>query len=258
MARRPRVNEPLPPPLPHATRPIGQLIAESMRLYGRRFWPSLALGLGPAVTAVGAKVIPGWWDLVFVLTVGAVLMTASCIGGVLLAANEPPVRRRIAVAAVVGWALFVPAIFLWSVLILPAVVWFGLFGLAVPAALLEGRGPLASVRRGFQLAWADPIHAVGSLAALVIVSFLTATMLFVLLRGGSQIALSSAAFVSLVVISPLLFLGAGLLYFDQAARLASGTRTRRRDADLHHAHEPDRPGRPDPEGEPRPATGGQP
>jgi hypothetical protein len=259
MTRQGRPKEPLPPPLPHETRPIGQLVAESIRLYGRRFWLSLALGLGPAVTAVGAKLIPGWWDLAFVLTIGAFLMTASCIGGVLIAANEPPVTRRIAVAAVVGWALFVPAIFLWSFLILPAVVWFGLFGLAVPAALLEGRGPLASVRRGFQLARVDPIHAIGSLAALVIVSFLTATMLFVLLRGGSKIALSSAAFASLVFISPLLFLGAGLLYFDQAARLESGPRSRRsRDADLHHAHEPDRPGRADPEGEPRPATGGQP
>ncbi len=258
MARKARPNEPLPPPLPHETRPIGQLIAESIRLYGRRFWPSLALGLGPAVTAVGVKVIPGWWDLAFVLTAGAFLMTASFIGGVFLAADEPPVARRIAVAAVVGWALFVPTIFLYSFLILPAVIWLGLFGLAIPAALLEGRGPLDSVRRGFQLARADPIHAIGSLAALVIVSFLTATMLFVLLRGGSQIARSSAAFVSLVFISPLLFLGAGQLYFDQAARLASGPRRRSRDADLHHAHEPDRPGRADPEGEPRPVTGGQP
>jgi hypothetical protein len=257
VARKPQ--ESLPPPLPPETRPIGQLIAESIRLYGRRFWPSLALGVGPAVTAVGARFIPGWWDLLFMLTAGSLLMTASFIGGVLVAANEPPRPRRIAIAAAIGWALFVPTVFLYSFLILPAVVWLGLFGLAIPVALLEGRGPFASVKRGFQLARGDPIHAIGSLAALVIVSFLTATTLFVLLRGGSKIALSSAAFVSLVFISPLLFLGAGLLYFDQAARLESGPRPRRsRDADLHHAHEPDRPGRANAEGEPRPATGGQP
>jgi hypothetical protein len=258
MARRSRPKEPLPPPLPHETRPIGQVIAESVRLYGRRFWPSLALGLGPAITAVGARFIPGWWGLLFMLTAGALLMTASFIGGALLAANELPQARRVAVAVAVGWALFVPAVFLYSFLVLPAVVWFGLLGLAVPAALLEGRGPLASLKRGFQLGRADPIHAIGSLAALVIVSFLTATVLFVLLRGGSKIALSSAAFVSLVFISPLLPLGAGLLYFDQAARLASSPRRRSRDADLHHAHDPDRPGRADAEGEPRPAAGGQP
>jgi len=258
MALRGRPKEPLPAPLPHETRPIGQLIAESVRLYGNRFWPSLALGVGPAVTALGITYLPGWWDVAFLLTAAALLLTASYVGGVALAAGERPSRRRIAVAAIVAYALVVPGIFLWSILILPAVVWLGLFGLAVPAALLEGRGPIDSLKRGFALARIDPVHAIGSLAALVIVSFLTATTLFVLLRGGSKIALSSSAFVSLLFISPLLFLGAGLLYFDQAARLASATRPRRRDADLHHAHEPDRPGRADAEGEPRSAAGGQP
>jgi hypothetical protein len=253
-------HEPLPPPLPPETRTVGQLVAETLKLYGRRFWPSLALGLGPAATAVGVTFIPGWWDLAFVLTGGALLMTASYVGGVLIASGEKPPASAIAIAVVVGYAIFLPVPFLWSVVILPAVVWLGFVGLAVPAALLEGRRPVDSLRRGFALSRADPIHAVGSLATLVIVSFLTATVLFVLLRGGSKIALSSAAFVSLVFISPILFLGAGLLYFDQAARVKSRSpRSRRsRDADLHHAHDPDRPGRADAEGEPRPAAGGQP
>jgi hypothetical protein len=253
-------HEPLPPPLPPETRTVGQLVAETLKLYGRRFWPSLALGLGPAATAVGVTFIPGWWDLAFVHTGGALLMTASYVGGVLIASGEKPPASAIAIAVVVGYAIFLPVPFLWSVVILPAVVWLGFVGLAVPAALLEGRRPVDSLRRGFALSRADPIHAVGSLATLVIVSFLTATVLFVLLRGGSKIALSSAAFVSLVFISPILFLGAGLLYFDQAARVKSRSpRSRRsRDADLHHAHDPVRPGRADAEGEPRPAAGGQP
>jgi hypothetical protein len=261
VARKSRSKQqPLPPPLPPETRTVGQLVAETLKLYGRRFWPSLALGLGPAATAVGVTFIPGWWDLAFVLTGGALLMTASYVGGVLIASGENPPASAIAIAVVVGYAIFLPVPFLWSVVILPAVVWLGFVGLAVPAALLEGRRPVDSLRRGFALSRADPIHAVGSLATLVIVSFLTATVLFVLLRGGSKIALSSAAFVSLVFISPILFLGAGLLYFDQAARVKSRSpRSRRsRDADLHHAHDPDRPGRADAEGEPRPAAGGQP
>jgi hypothetical protein len=230
-----------------------------MKLYGRRFWASLPLGLGPSITAVGVTFIPGWWDLAFVLTIGSFLMTLSYVGGVLLAADEWPPRAAIATAVLVGWVIFVPAWFLYSLLILPAVFWLGFVGMAVPAALLERRRPRDAVRRGLQLGRADLVHGVGSLATLVIVSFLTATALFVLLRG-SEIALASAAFVSLVFISPLLFLGAGLLYFDQAARVESGRPRSRRspDADLHHAHEPDRPGRADAEGEPRPAAGGQP
>src|SRR5206468_7695190 len=112
------------------------------------------------------------------------------------------------------------------------------------------RGFRDSLRRGFELGRADYIHAAGSLATLVIVTFLTSTVLFFLLRGGSQIALASAAFLSLLVISPILFLGAALLYYDQAARVP----TRRSDADLHHAVHPDRAGRADAEGEPRPSA----
>jgi hypothetical protein len=251
-------HEPLPPPLPPETRTVGQLVAETLKLYGRRFWASLALGLGPAATAVGVTFVPGWWDLAFVLTGGALLMTLSYVGGVLVAADERPPSSAVAAALIVGYLIFLPVPFLYSFFVLPAVAWLGFVGLAVPAALLEGRRPTDSVRRGFALARADAVHAVGSLATLVIVSFLTATVLFVLLRGGSKIALSSAAFVSLVFISPILFLGAGLLYFDQAARLESDPRPRRsRDADVHHALQPDRPGRADAEGEPRPAARGQ-
>ena len=41
-----------PVALPPAERTIGKLVAESIRFYGERFWPSLALGLAPAMLAV--------------------------------------------------------------------------------------------------------------------------------------------------------------------------------------------------------------
>jgi hypothetical protein len=255
-----RRREPLPPPLPPETRTVGQLVAETLRLYGRRFWASLALGLGPAATAVGLTFIPGWWALAFVLTAGSLLMTASYVGGTVIASDAKLTWHSLAVGLLVGCAIFLPVPFLYGAFVLPAVAWLGIVGLAVPAAIVERRGPRESVGRGLSLARADYVHAIGSLATLVIVSFLTATVLFTLLRGGSKIALSSAAFASLLVISPILFLGGGLLYFDQAARLESGRQRprRSRDADVHHAVEPDRPGRPDAEGEPRPAARGEP
>ena len=40
---------PLPPPLPPENRTVGQLVAETLKLYGNHFWVALALGAGPAV-----------------------------------------------------------------------------------------------------------------------------------------------------------------------------------------------------------------
>jgi hypothetical protein len=245
MARKGRSRqEALPPPLPPETRTVGQLVAETINLYRRRFWASLALGPAAAVLAVGLKVVPGWWDLAFV-PAAALIMTAAFVGAVLIASGERAERPVLATALAAGWVVFLPALFLLGFFVLPAVAWLAFFGLAVPAAIVERRGFRDSLRRGMELGRADYVHSAGSLATLVIVTFLTSTVLFFLLRG-SEIALIAAAFLSLVVISPILFLGAALLYFDQAAR----DPTRRSDADLHHAHEPDRPGRADPEGQP--------
>ena len=244
MARKGRPkHEALPPPLPPDTRTVGQLVAETINLYRRRFWASLALGPAAAVMAVGLKVVPGWWDLAFV-PAASMVMTAAFMGAVLIASGVRAERPVLLTAFAAGFAVFLPALFLLGFFVLPAVAWLAFFGLAVPAALIERRGFRDSLRRGIELGRADYVHAAGSLATLVIVTFLTSTVLFFLLRG-SEIALVAAAFVSLLVISPILFLGAALLYFDQAARVP----TRRSDADLHHAHEPDRPGRADPEGQ---------
>jgi hypothetical protein len=246
--RKPR--EPLPPPLPPETRTVGQLVAETLSLYRRRFWPSLALGLGPAAGAIGIVLLPGYSKLFFGLTAFALLMTLSYLGGVFLAMDGRPERSALVVGAAVGYFVFVPALFLYSLFVLPAVLWLALFGLSVPAAVIERVGFREALQRGYRLGRADYVHAAGSLATLVIVAFLTATVLFFLLRGASQLERSIAAFLSLLVISPILFLGAALLYFDQAAR----DPTRRSDADLHHAVQPDRPGRADAEGEPRPSA----
>lgn len=248
MARKGQAQ--LPPPLPPETRTVGQLVAETINLYRRNFWPSLALGLGPAAAAIGLVLLPGYWKLLFGLTAFALVMTISFLGGAILATEKRPERSALLTGAVVGYFLFVPALFLYSLFILPAVLWLALFGLAVPAAVIERVGFRKALQRGYRLGRADYIHAAGSLATLVIVAFLTATVLFFLLRGASELERSIAAFLSLLVISPILFLGAALLYFDQAAR----DPTRRSDADLHHAVHADRPGRADPEGEPRPSA----
>jgi hypothetical protein len=200
---------------------VGQLIAESVRLYGRKFWPSLALGVPAAAAGIATATIPGWWRLVWVLTGGALLATVSYVAACAIAAGTRPRPRALAVAILVGWLVLLPVPFLYSLFILPAAAWLGMFGLSVPAAALESLGPLAALRRGFQLGRADPVHAIGSLAALTIVGLVTTFMLFFLLRGQGQAALQVAAFLAVLVISPVLFLGGALLYFDQRARVRS-------------------------------------
>lgn len=259
MARNGRVTEPLPPPLPPETRPVGQLIAEALRLYGRRFWAALALGVPIGAFGALTSVLHGWTFAIVSLTLGSVLLTLTYVGAAVIVAAGPVPRRRLLVAFVAGLIVFVPFPALVQLYVLPAIAWLALVGLAVPTAVLEGTGVIASLKRGYRLGRADYVHSLGAMAALGIVFYLSTRVLALALNAGSGQAAEIARPLAEGVLWPVVVLGASLLYFDQAARLESGRpRARRSDADVHHAHEPDRPGRPDAEGEPRPAAGGQP
>ena len=253
----------LPPPLPPETRTVGQLVAESVRLYGARFWASLALGFGPAAVALMLAELPDVLEWTLIPALGAAVWALAYIGACRVGLAVGVDRKNVGTAFAVGLVAFLPLI-LQRVLVLPGfdvvtLAFFAFVGLAVPAALVEGLGFRDSLRRGTQLARADFVHAFGSLATLVITTFLTGLVLFFLLRGVGDQALRVAAFLALLVLAPLFLLGAALLYVDQAARVVdSGPRPRRSDAHLHPALEPDGAGRSDAEVEPRPAAGGKP
>jgi hypothetical protein len=209
----------LPEPLPPETRTVGQLVAESIRFYGRRFWPSLALGIGPAILVIAGAPLTQRERLVLVVTAGTLLVTASYVAACALLAGER--RGSYAVAFAAGALVFGPAPLLATAFILPALAWLAFFGLVVPAVLVEGRAFRPAFGRAIELARADYVHALGSLATLAIVVFLSQAVLFLLLRGAGESAVAVAGFLANLVISPLLFLGAALLYYDQAARVRS-------------------------------------
>ena len=163
----------LPPPLPPETRTIGQVVAKSVRLYQRRFWPSLSLGLPVAAVDGIALALPDRWPIVFVPVAGAVLLSAWFIGASALAAEVRPDRRSILVALAAGALVFLPFPFLVLGFVLPGLAWLAFLGLSVPAAVIERLGVRASLRRAVQLARADYIHVLGGLATLAIVVFLT-------------------------------------------------------------------------------------
>jgi hypothetical protein len=235
--KKPKRTRELPPPLPPAQRTVGQLVAETIRFYGRHFWRSLLLGLGPAcVTVAGyftgfhialAGVVVGW----------IVLASASYVGACVLVAGVRPPNEILLRAFLASCLVALP--------FLVGLIWLAPLGLAVPAIVVERIGLRAAFKRALALAKADFVHALGSLATLFVVVSLTQVLLTAVLHGGSEQSVHVSAFLASLLMQPMLFLGAAMLYDDQAARLEieSGSRNRRRpDADVPDADDADRPG----------------
>jgi hypothetical protein len=236
-----RPPEPLPPPLPPETRTVGQLVAETIRLYGRNFFRILPLGISVAAltqltVAFGhhhlktrghppsrafhdpTSILGGGVETT--ILIGALLLTASYIVAIVLVTGVRPDAKRLATAYTVGVLVFLPVPLLAELFVLPAVAYLALLGWVVPAALVEGAGLRSSLTRSFRLARADFIHAAGGLATLVIVFYVTRLMMALLLRSGAESTERVAAALSDLVLSPILFVGAAVLYLDQTARAA--------------------------------------
>jgi hypothetical protein len=217
----------LPPPLPPETRTIGQLVAEAIRLYGRRFWYALPLGASVAVLEQVLIEFQNEVRLLALATVGGMLLSVSYAAASALAADLRLTRRSALLAVAAGTVAFIPFPFLVLGFVLPGVAWLAFVGLVVPVAVIERPGFRAAFRRATELARADYVHALGSLSTLVILYVLTRLVLVLLLRGSGDQTERVAIFLADLVISPLLFLGAALLYFDQAARVRSAKPRRR-------------------------------
>ena len=230
--RYPRSEGPLPPPLPPATRTVGQLVAETIRLYGRRFWLVLPLGLSVAAldeVAFGRDLNAG---TVLIWAFGP-LLTLSFVAAATIAGGVRLTFRSALVAFGIGILVFLPFPVLFRLFVLPGLALFAFYGLAVPAAVIERLPPRAAFRRGSQLGKADFVHALGSLSTLALVYGVSRYALLVLLHTQGSQAQNVAVVLADLVLSPLLFLGAALLYFDQAARvgLPRGRRSVRSSSD---------------------------
>ena len=208
----------LPAALPPAERTVGQVVAETIRIYGANFWRALPLGLPFAIMReilLGHRIateIP-------LLCLLAPLFSAGFVYASILVLDAHPSRRRVLFAFAIGVIVWIPAPVLLLAYVLPAFAWLALFGLAVPVAVKETLGFRETLRRGRSLATADYVHALGSLCALLIVVVLAAGTMAALLHGQAEAARRVSAFLSLLVLGPMLFIGPALVYFDQADRL---------------------------------------
>ena len=254
MACRGKPAQPPPPPLPPETRTVGQLVAEAIRLYGRHFVRALPFGILVAVlnlvSSGGTR-----WAVIVVLVAAAPLLSLAYADAARLATGARPPRRSWLVAVVAGSLVFFPAALFFPWFALASILWLALVGLAVPAAVVEGGSIVDALRRGLALGRVDYMHAGGSLAALVVLFFLARWGLALLLESQADNTVRTAIFLADMVLGPLLFLGASLLYVDQAARLRSREERRKeRDADVPDADDVDREGRPDAAREPGAAS----
>ena len=219
-ARYSRSSGPLPPPLTPSTRTVGQLVAETLKLYGDRFFVALPLGLVIAVAdqaSLGLDVA----GRIVVLVVAAPFLSAAYAAAAALATGQRPAPSTWAVAIGVGTTVFLPAAFLFPWFALAAVFVLALLGNAVPAAVIEGLPPLAAFRRSFEVARADLVHALGGLATLVLIFALGRLAMGFLLRQQADNTLRVAIFLADTVLGPILFLGGALLYVDLAARVGT-------------------------------------
>jgi hypothetical protein len=236
----------LPKPLPPGERTVGQLVAEAIRSYGHRFWAVLPLGIPLAVVdqlsvreTAGAQIV--------IYLAATPLFVWAYIRACRIVLDARPNRTAILVATLI----YLPFPVLRAVFILPGLGWFAFMGLAVPVAMVERTSFRAALEGGRKLGLADYVHALGSLAALVIVVGIAANTLSVLLHTQGDSGQRAAVFLSDLVLSPLLYVGAALLYRDQVARMRSREpEPRSRDADLHPPLDVDAAGGPDAQVEP--------
>jgi hypothetical protein len=203
-----------PAALPPAERTVGQLIAESIRFYGDRFWKVLPLGIPFMVTDV-AGIGHGVATQTLLLWVCSPLFCAAYVRASQLVTGGRPTWTAFFVALLV----FLPFPALVRLYVLPGAAWFGLVGLAVPAAVMERLGLRAALSRGLALGRADLVHAVGGVAALALVYGVSRFFLLILLHTQGDQAQRVALVLADFVLSPLLFVGAALLYLDQSARV---------------------------------------
>jgi hypothetical protein len=210
------VAESRPAALPPAQRTVGQLVAESIRFYGDHFGPVLLLGLPFLVidvislnSSVTTQTIVAW--------ILGPAICAAFVRACMLLERAFWSWRAYAVALIV----YLPFPVLTRIYVLPGLAWFGLIGLAVPAAMYEGLGIRAALRRGLELGRVDLVHAIGGLATVGIVYGVSRGALLVLLHTQGDQAQKVAVILADIVLSPILYIGGALLYLDQKARAAA-------------------------------------
>jgi hypothetical protein len=199
---------------------LGELLAETVRLYGERLWAAAGIGafLGGAVLVAG---ILGELVLVIaVIALGDPAGEAWAQVGV-----RAPVLAPLMIIVSLPFVLgVVDALILFF-----SVAWLAFVGLAIPVAMIE-RAPEGTswfgqigfaLTRATDLARPEFLHVLGVSAALTVIYALFGPFLGLLLTGFADNGSLAAHVMANGVLGPFFFLGLSLLYFEQRSRALS-------------------------------------
>jgi hypothetical protein len=213
---------------------LGELLAETTRLYGARLWAGVGLGAVTAASFVLGVLLPEA-AAVALLSVSLAFCWAAAtrlVAGDSFAEAWAQVALRVPallVFTVVATVPFALALSQQLLLVLFAVLWLAGTGFGIPVAVMERPAEQLDflhrlgwlLRRSLALARAEYLHAAGVIAALVILYLFLSVILFGLLRGFAENGDVAAAAIAQVVLAPFFFLGLAVLYFEQRARALS-------------------------------------
>lgn len=212
---------------------LGEVLAETVRVYGERLWAALGLGLFVGVAFLVTALTHPAADVVILSPVLA-LAYAACarvVSGDSFTEAWAQVGLRLPVLLVLAFVVVVPFAIAASylLLLLVAAAWLALVGFSIPVAMLERdsepRGWLQrlayALRRSLALARAEYVHAAGVSAALVLLYVLLGTLLAQMLVGFAESGRIPALILVQVVLAPFFFIGLTVLYFEQSARTLS-------------------------------------
>ena len=208
-------------------RTVGQVVAEAIKLYQANLVPALALGL-PVAVVDQLSADRSLDSRIAVLLVASPVLSVAYAAGCAIQQGERPPLRTWLVATGVGVFTFLPGAVFFPWFALAAILWLGLAGHAVPAVMTERLGPAAALRRTVELARADYVHAAGSFATLALLFGLTRLALGFLLSSQADATQRVSIFLADLVVSPLLYLGAAIVYVDLVARVGVDRKERRR------------------------------
>jgi hypothetical protein len=213
---------------------LGELLAETVRLYGERIWAVVGMGLFLAGVLLAASLIG---HLLVLVAIVSPAFTACYAVATRVALGDPAadawaqVGVRLPVLLVLTLIVSVPFVLgIVDVVVLAfAVAWFAFVGLAIPVAMVE-RPPGGatwyqligfSLTRGSDLARKEYLHVLGICAALTLIYAILGPFLAVLLTGFADNGSLAASLIASGVVGPFFFLGLGVLYFEQNARALS-------------------------------------